>query len=387
MIKIYLDQKDYINIANGLLGDNKYDEDVECYNFLLKLVADGKVRIYYSWVHFSETFKYGVHVTESLTKQCEVLEELTKDHCLLQIQNIILTEVQNYLLKEFKGISDSDIDQGYPYGTGVDCIEFDMNFVKLRNNMPNSIKKQTKTNVLSMPQKEYDKLIPNSDRMPREDVVKVLTFDEIALKKYFDETLGFKSLFLRYRSLFVNDLNPNITPINKSKELLAFMDSIRKLMIRGDYLIQKQKTNHEKRAKKIECERDLKVLIKNLIDGMPEIFRKVVKTSIKPFLKSNSIDEKKAIQKLGNFNEIMSSKYYIDLIQQYIQSNSGFSPNPRKLDENDYFDIEHLRNLPYVDCYVTEKYFGNIAQGICSKYGTSVFKNLKDLKTHLEQVT
>ena len=30
MIKIYLDQKDYINIASGILSGNEKDENVEC---------------------------------------------------------------------------------------------------------------------------------------------------------------------------------------------------------------------------------------------------------------------------------------------------------------------------------------------------------------------
>jgi len=109
---------------------------------------------------------------------------------------------------------------------------------------------------------------------------------------------------------------------------------------------------------------------------------------IKPFLESKKIDETEALNKLSDFNDIIGVKFYKDLLTEYFKENSGFTQNPRKLDINDYYDIEHLRYLPYVDCYVTESFFGGIASKISEKYNTKVFKskNLIELRSYLESV-
>ncbi len=101
MIKIYLDQKDYINIANGILGDTRFKDDVECCEYLLSLVNKGKIIIYYSWAHISETLKHINKITESLRLQCEALDKLTKGNCFLQIHKIVVKEIEYYLLEQF----------------------------------------------------------------------------------------------------------------------------------------------------------------------------------------------------------------------------------------------------------------------------------------------
>ena len=107
---------------------------------------------------------------------------------------------------------------------------------------------------------------------------------------------------------------------------------------------------------------------------------------IRPFLDSKKIDEIEALKSLQNFDHILGVRFYKDLLNEYFIRNSGFTPNPRKADVNDHFDVEHLRHLPYVDCFVTERFFGDIAVKIAAKYNGKVFKNLKELRLYLESI-
>ena len=323
---------------------------------------------------------------DKITAQCDVLEDLCKGHCILHIEDIIESEIENFLKKEFKIIQDSDFDQGYPYGTGVDCINFDINFQEEKNSMPALKKKEIKSKVMSVSKNKLSKLLPNSDNLSKKEIVKLLTCDKSTVKKYIDKTVGFKPLFLKYRSLLVSTHNPNDLFIAQSEKLLGIMEEFRKKVILGYEIIQEKETKSEKQETKRDLEKRLEKQIELYVSKFPESYKKHLYTYIKGLCKNYQIDENQALSKLGDFDNIKGIKFFTEIFAEYFRMNSGFSPNPRNVDINDYFDIQHLRNLPYIDCYVTERYFGDIASNISKKYNICVFKNLEDLKSHLEDV-
>ena len=85
MKKIYLDQKDYSKIARGMTGISDYQRDVEIYNELLKKVNSSEIRIYFSFCHMIEALKYHIEGSTFLDNYCEVIDSLTRGHCLLTI--------------------------------------------------------------------------------------------------------------------------------------------------------------------------------------------------------------------------------------------------------------------------------------------------------------
>lgn len=387
MIRVYLDQKDYINISKGLLGDNNFEKDVECYKFLLPLVKNGRIRIFYSWAHISETLKYADKLTDVLKMRCEVFDNLTNGHCLLQIQNIILAEIKNYLFTEFK--SDGSLvvsPDKYPFGTGSDCIEFDMDFRALRTKMSPSQIKNIKNRVLLRSKKELSKILPNSDTLSKKDIIKLLTYDEKMIKKYFDNILSFKPLFLKYRALAVQDLNINKMPIERSSQFFDIMNDYRDRVILGYDIIEEQDTQSAKQQIKSKLIKKQNELVEQLLQSISDYYKNTISVYISTFLQFHNINQSDALNRLDDFSHICGVQFYKDLLKEYLNRNGAFSKNPRSLDLNDYFDIEHLRNLPYVDYYVTERYFGDIAEKIAGNYNTIVFKNLHSMHKHLMKI-
>ncbi len=109
MKKIYLDQKDYSNIARGLAGVDKFQQDVEIYHELVKKVNSSEIRIYFSNCHIIEALKYNPVRNEFIEKYAEVVDTLTKGHCLRLIQEITELEIELMLYNQFE--LDSDINE------------------------------------------------------------------------------------------------------------------------------------------------------------------------------------------------------------------------------------------------------------------------------------
>lgn len=384
MIKIYLDQKDYINIAKGLLDNPDYRDDVESYEYLLSLVKDKKISIYYSWAHISETLKHKDVITKMLNTRCLVLDKLTEGNCLLQIQKIIKNEIQFHLLKEIKQKEIQDETLGnYPYGKNSDCIEFDMNFIRLNNNITESYKNEIKTKVNRKSLKELKKIVPNSNNFSKKDYIRFFTFDPKTIKKYFDSTLSFKNLILNYRNLFKFD-DSNKLQLERANEMLEIMKEHQKWLQKGVSILENTESKKEKKELKAKLNKIINKRLLKYEQIIPNTYQHNIMPEIKHFLNTNDITPNKALNVLGNFECILGVKFYKDLLKEYFKSNSGLTRKLRKVDANDYFDIEHLRYLPYVDIYVTERYFSNIARNISERYDSKVFKNINELKTYLK---
>src|SRR5438105_3187196 len=58
MYRVYLDQKDYSRMAQGLGGVADCAEDAKAYTVLQRMVEMGSIRIYFSWAHFVEALRY-----------------------------------------------------------------------------------------------------------------------------------------------------------------------------------------------------------------------------------------------------------------------------------------------------------------------------------------
>jgi hypothetical protein len=83
---------------------------------------------------------------------------------------------------------------------------------------------------------------------------------------------------------------------------------------------------------------------------------------------------------IDNISKIHSINSYIQIFSEYLKRHKG-TRNPTR---NDYMDIHHMRYLPYVDYFITDRFFAEVAKGISGIFNTKVVRNLDELKTDLE---
>ena len=58
MKRVYLDHKDFINMARGLRREAQHAQDEKSYRTLLKHVEDGSLTFYFSATHLLEAVRY-----------------------------------------------------------------------------------------------------------------------------------------------------------------------------------------------------------------------------------------------------------------------------------------------------------------------------------------
>lgn len=384
-IKIYLDQKDYINIANGILGDTRFNDEVQSYDYLLSLVKQDKVKVYFSWAHITETLNYANVITDSFRKQCEIVDELTQGNCFIESTKIIIQEVKEYLCNEFCKESQGEQND---YTSAIEkenyYTEYNNDYKELREMLPARMKEQLKKKIQSASEDELNKWFSNRSTMTQDDLINLLTFQDDAIKKYFAGTASFKTLILKYRDWWSLYGNINQRPNSRGKQFVEFMEPHRELMILGFEMISDQRTNSGKQKMKHELKKRYDKITDEMLEYISIYYKREIPKYIEEYLRRKGINKLDAIKKLNDFNNILGVRFYKELIREYLKANSGFTNKPRKLDINDYLDTEHLRYLPYVDYFVTEVYFGGIARKIAPKYNAKVFNNLTELRSYLE---
>lgn len=384
-IKVYIDQKDYINIANGILGDTRFNDEVQSYDYLLSLVKEEKVKVYFSWAHITETLNYANVITDSFRKQCEIVDELTQGNCFIESTKIIIQEVKEYLCNEFCKKNQREQND---YTSAIDkesyYTEYNNDYKLLREMMPARMKEQLKKKIQSASKDELNKWFSNRSSMTRDDLKDLLTFQDDAIKKYFAGTASFETLILKYRDWWSLYGNINKRPNSREIQFIEFMEPHRELMILGFEIIADQRTDNVKQKIKQELTKRYNKITDDMIEYITIYYKRECPRYIEEYLQRKAINKSDAFKKLDDFNNILGVRFYKELIREYLKGNSGFTNKPRKLDKNDYLDTEHLRYLPYVNCFVTEVYFGSIARKIAPKYNAKVFNNLTELRGYLE---
>lgn len=69
----------------------------------------------------------------------------------------------------------------------------------------------------------------------------------------------------------------------------------------------------------------------------------------------------------------------------YAAKHKGELGKARTPGENDIGDLQHLRNLPYVDCLLTDRFAAEMVKGVAGRYGTVVVRSLGELREELSK--
>ena len=72
--RVYLDHKDYKNMAKGLRGESQHVRDAEAYKVLLEHVKSGNLSCYFSALHVLEAVRYEGTDPAEIENYCHVLE-------------------------------------------------------------------------------------------------------------------------------------------------------------------------------------------------------------------------------------------------------------------------------------------------------------------------
>lgn len=109
---------------------------------------------------------------------------------------------------------------------------------------------------------------------------------------------------------------------------------------------------------------------------------------IKGLSEKHQFSEANAKEKLINSKlEGIPSMYAIVIaISEYLRRNKGSFDHGRNPNESDLRDLHHMINLPYVDFYITDRFFVSIAKKYADIFNTTVFCNVQQLKNKLREL-
>lgn len=395
--QIYLDQKDYGRIALGLLGNEKYKPDLHVYEYLLSLVRSGNIKIYFSWCHLNEGLKWYGN-SELLNAYCEVVDNLTQGDCVILPSYLERRELELFLANEYGFATDLSQDT-YAYGRDKDAVFIDEDFgisiaeefiEEIKRNIRNDsqLRGQQKKYILRKLEKKKNqrKLLeslpdsvleitslafPGADKINKMEFIELITGSKIMrrklLDKFFSGFFTFKNLILSYRKRF-----PQLEHIGQmfdedSKKLSKLIKS---LQILQTYL-NKQPFAEE------DLESDLTNLyVMKLDKNISELGKKY---DFSPEHASHLLIKSK-------LEPIPSLRSIVLFVVEYYAKNKGDVNHARNPLDSDLMDLQHLNFIPYVDYFLTDRFFKEVASRPSSQFNTLVFRNLSALKEHLEKL-
>ncbi|MBI4642140.1 MAG: hypothetical protein HY731_15740 [Candidatus Tectomicrobia bacterium] len=83
--------------------------------------------------------------------------------------------------------------------------------------------------------------------------------------------------------------------------------------------------------------------------------------------------------------ELLVTQTALRLSKAYAARHKGQIGAARDPLESDIMDLQHLRNMPYVDFQVTDRFAVEVAKTVTPMFGTKVLRNLGELQEALEK--
>ena len=390
-LKIYLDTKDYIRIAEGILGNKDRTEDYEGYKTLLGLVKSDQIKIYFSWCHFYEALKYKGQNRKFLETYCDVIDSLTQGNCIIWPQELDKRELEIFFAESFNFTS-SISRTSYPYGKDVDAI-IDGGFQDLEsplkliigsiNNLPIPLgkkfnyiralqdpmqrKKILKDALPNTMMEAIKKDFPNFEgKCSKKTLLDIFDGSEPQVKErffnFFRTTFTFKNILLCYQNKFP-----------RMKQLSSFWDADEAYLIQ---LIKDCQTIHSETGvspiKKREITEIYMMKIVNSLEG-----------EISTLSTKYGFDASKAKDLLikDGLKSVLNRYVAILSFTGYLQRNKGANTHGSRFPRgSDLRDIFHSIAIPYVDYYVTDRFFVSIAKKYADVFNTRVLPNIQQLK-------
>jgi len=408
-LKLFLDQKDYSCIARGLCGQNGYDEYVKIYDKLRRLSDSGKITIYYSWSHLVESLRYKDLSSDLWLQHCHTVDCLTKGKCILFPLKIEERELELFLSKQFNVYSNFHISD-YPFGKTKDAVPTktleDFNFSK-------AINESVKERVMQSSRSRKDRRIALknlSNRRKRKKLFSPMTDNDVELLKSNILKKESENVFLKDLMNFLNRETfleiISGSPESKDSILNEFFDQIfnfHKLVNLYSYQFPELKSMAdfpEKSFEKFSTIFRLQNLFWNWNSTFSIDHRKLKNDLVNKYIDSihqsisnyskqynfSAFEAEKILLK-SNLSQIPSVFSYINFLVEYSKRHIGLGKRIRKVRESDIIDLHNLRNVPYVDYFLTDSFFAEISKKQASMiYGTTIIKNLKQLVLYLENM-
>jgi hypothetical protein len=397
--RIYLDQKDYSRIARGLLGDPHFKEDLEAYQFLIPFVDSHKLLIYSSWCHLFEALKYNEEKIDLLNPYCDAIDTLTEGNCIIWPETIEKRELELFFARHF-GFTSEVSDKDYPYGNPKDLIFVGDTFGPIfdsKESLINNLKKELDRSFLLGKEKRFilkklskpKRLRELLEKLPEENLRPLYKqfpgFEKTFTKNviidfllsspkeksiFFEDAIQtaftFKNLIIHYSRIFpqlkeaVHCFDASSTQIRSTLRMNQVLYDVF-----GKHAINEVKTS------------------KDLVNGFADNFNEEIIGLANKF--KFPINEARKLLLKTKFEGIPSVKSTIFFIIEYYKKHKGTYKKGRNPLESDIMDLHHLRNFPYVDFYVTDRFFADIAKKGEGLFKTKVFLNLSELHKYLNK--
>ena len=404
-IKIYLDQKDYSSMARGLNGEIGYERFSAIFYYLLHLVESRKISIYFSSFHILESLRYEALHNELWAHHCDIIDKLTKGNCIIFFKELEKRELELFLSEEFE-IQTDLIKADYPYGKYCDAIRIDSfsnisvkkeintQFRKklLSTGLPRSKRREIKKTMtplwwkkhfMKMEQEDYDNLVSslrNGEKPDNfiEDLQNFLDRDsfvtfilgtyqeqQIIINNFFKNAFHFKQLVHRYGKLF-----PELKEIaNFPEKSFEKLERTIKICQNGQQVLNQSVVDYDHLQQ--DLQRSVLIELKSAINKCAAKHKFSSKRAETILLESN-------LTAMPIFNSLILFGI------KYLKTHD-VNKRIRKPLASDTTDLQHLRYIPYVNCFVTDGFMCSFSKDIALKaYSTMVFKGLPDLQSWLK---
>ncbi len=384
-VKIYLDQNHLSRIVKGLRGNKDCERHVHLYRLLLDLKRDGKVIIYYSWCHIYEILKYEGD-KEFIVVYCDVLDSLTNGNCIIFPSNIYILELKRFLsLRLGLGslLNEKDCVYGKKSEAALPEIESMSGFLNeafKKAALGNPILYMVVSNKQIMRQifnKMSDVDVANFispivAQFPfLKNVIKakadILTMvcGEEAERKAFTRKLYDEIFSIRNLALYFKERSPEIRNLGS-----LFDGEITKLSTEFDkvHLLYDMKKENLINENLIQD-----ALIDRLCNFFDEEIKKLSNRGRFDYLKAKKLLSESRLRDMPSLN------VSVILSIEYFKRHKGGSATARCPVDSDTLDLYHAINIPYVDFYLTEKFFAEVAKKISTIYSTKIISNVEDL--------
>lgn len=387
-----------------MYGDESYTPYIEIYNLLKKLSEAGMIKIFFSWTHIIESLRYHDLTSEFWKIHCEVVDSITKGNCIIFPKKIEKTELDLCLADNFD-IESRYSKSNYAFGRYKESFpSIKKQALSFDDDIENAVKKRIlsldisrknrrlllkkvmnekylKKFLIKMSDDDYRGIVKNGHNenplisdlkefLDRDKFIEFIVGSNSYKKEIFlsfiDHIFNFKTLVNMYSHIFPELMQMAQFP-NKTYKKLSSLISDAQLF---------QNINSKPAIDPDQLKVDL---VNNIVTSL--------RPSISAYAKKYQISEKAAERYLieSQLNSMPSLYSLVIFSVEYAKRHIGVTKRPRNSRESDVMDLHNLRNLPYVDLFVTDKFFADLVRKTArNEFGTRVFRNLFELKEFLE---
>jgi hypothetical protein len=412
-VKVYLDQKDFSRIARGLIGEKEYKTDSEVYDFLKERVASGDLTIYFSWCHVVEAVKYHDLRGDLWRVYCNVVDTLTDGNCIVGPATLVKREVELFLAKKFN-FRTALSKESYGYGKYVEALSTKPTTCF---SLKEEVKKKLFENLAHFSLKDGTPLF--SGREKAHLIKKCLKTKNI--KKIFESMSGSKLSLLcdqavssfpgpdEFKSDFLQSVDKRElmislfgTPMLRLEVMNNFLDHISKfsklIPIYSSFMPELQNIVEKLKLNSIGLLLGFKKLqLANTILKKDILTESQFRSNLVRHFTEQIMPQVKSLSVRHRFSHIEAKTELLesDLKQipilywltisatQYFIKHKGNLQRGRTPRESDVLDLFHLLNLPYVDVYLTDAFFTEVAKPGQELFNTTIFRNLVKLRDYL----